>query len=131
MKTHTLNSDCLVYYTAVFNGGKNCCFKYKLLRNTLLDSTLVEGQLGADSESQRHGSDGREAAMQSRIEHKTTNGPLDRHEGPPLYGKLLVLTLVTETNNEACAQLQLALVPLSQHASHTSQLSILRWSISN
>ena len=62
--------------------------------------------------------------MQSRIEYKTTNGPLDRHEGPPLYGKLLVLTLVTETNNEACAQLQLALSPLTSH------FSIPGWSMS-
>ena len=31
--------------------------------------------------------------------------------------------MVTETNNEACAQLQLALVPLSQHASHVTILN--------
>ena len=47
--------------------------------------------------------------MQSREEckiHKATIGPLDRHEGPRLDdGGFMVI----ETNNEACAQLQLAL----------------------
>ena len=52
---------------------------------SLLDSTLVEGRLGAYSES-RGARFERTGAMQSRIEHKTTNGPLDRHEGPRLYG---------------------------------------------
>ena len=58
-----------------------------------------------------------DATTQNRIEHKTTNGPLDRHEGARL--------MVTETNNEACAQLQLVLhALLSQHASrHKSNLA--------
>ena len=51
----------------------------------MLDSTLVEGRLDAYSGS-RGARFARTVAMQSRIEHKTTNGPLDRLEGPRLYG---------------------------------------------
>ena len=53
--------------------------------------------------------------MQSKTEykiHKATNGPLDRHEGPRGF-------MVTETNNVACAQLQLLLTPLLAYAHAT------------
>ena len=81
----------------------------------LLDSTLVEGRLGADSESQ---ATVRLDRMQERRAGSNTRQRMGRLTDTKVRG-----FMVTETNNEACAQLQLVLHALLSCAAHvTSQV---------